>query len=132
MDVPLNPQHPVCEPVGCNINRYSMNQKVVTQLPLKELTVDGLNYKRGRNLLVSDIKEALRLGNAEFIIVDIGKPLERIASSSVYDFWKEEKENIADDERIYLEDYPGEYFYSATEWTSNDNDKRIILLEKNH
>jgi hypothetical protein len=60
-------------------------------------------------------------------------PLEWIPADNSYDFWKDDvKPRLVEPtvEQIYLDDYPGEYCYIATEWSGADG--AVILLETLH
>jgi hypothetical protein len=68
-----------------------------------------------------------------FVVADVGKPLEWIPNNQRYDFWKDEvKAHLAAPEsKAFLEEFPDEYCYFASEWNSYDGDT-IILLSKAH
>ena len=109
-----------------------MNQKLVTYIPLEDLIIEGVEYKRSRYIHTDDIAERLRSGNYVFIIADVGAPLQLIKGNPIFDLWKRIKANIVIDvDAFSLDDYPGGFAFIASEWNS-DPDQRVILLEKYH
>ena len=111
------------------------DQKVVSHLPVAELWAGQrlVSTNRIRDLGAADIVELLRSESIRFVVADLGKPFEWIPNNQRYDFWKEEvKAHLAaPDSNTALEDFPDEYCYFASEWTSDDGDI-IILLSKAH
>lgn len=107
--------------------------RLVTQTPLTELwNAQGpVQAKRGRFLNPEEIKSILRTGPVRFVVVDIGGHLRWISSDDCFEFWKTVKPNIAKEDRFFLEDYPGEFAYVATEWKC-ESGEAIILLEMSH
>ena len=80
------------------------------------------------------ITELLRTGTLRFVVGDVGKPLEWIPNNERYDFWKKEvRPHLAGpDKSEYLEDFPDNCCYLASEWKSYDGGDKIILLSKAH
>lgn len=78
------------------------------------------------------IRELLKHGQVRFVIAEIGRALDWIAEENRFDFWKRDVQPhlLEPDQRIYLEDFPTEYAYTASRW--NDGGKPIILLVKHH
>ena len=107
----------------------------VSQLPLAELWNEHgvIPAERMRELGSSDIASMLRAGKVRFVVADIGHHLEWISADNCYRFWKSEvKRHLAQPENeIYLEDFPGEYCYFASEWQT-DLAEPIVLLSKSH
>ncbi len=112
---------------------FNTNQ-VVTQLPLQIIWTDNenLNVTRERYLNKQSIKKLLNKTPVEFVVADIGSKLKWIAEDKSYDFWKTEvQEHLVDNsEKIYVGNFPGNYAYIASQWTSEG--QPIILLEKIH
>ena len=107
----------------------------VSQMPLAALwNADGvIAAKKVRELGLTEIVSMLRTGRVRFVVADIGHHLQWVSSENCYDFWKSEvKMHLAQpDAKIYLEDFPGEYCYFASEWKP-DVGEPIILLAKCH
>ena len=85
-----------------------------------------------RDLVGADITELLRAGPVQFVVHDPIRPISIVPLAESFAFWKAEaKPRIVGSERIYLEDYPGEYAYAASEW--NDGGiPAIVLLDRFH
>ncbi len=90
--------------------------------------------ERIRDLGVDDIRSLLRQGSVQFVIANVGSALDWIHPGLSFDFWR----NVAQDRIVSpnargfrLEDFPGQYCYRATLWTTNDAGD-IILLEMFH
>jgi hypothetical protein len=109
--------------------------KIITQLPLRELWRDN-GFKassRGRRLTADDITGLLRAGAVQFVVADGGSPPRWISLGDCYRFWKEEvKSHLAAGDRARLDDFPGCYFYFASEWDGGVEGPAIVLLEKYH
>lgn len=110
--------------------------KIVTHLPLHELWCDdGLTTaRRERSLFAEDIANLLRQGAVQFVVADIGRPLQWIPSGDCFDFWKREVQlHLASPEsQTALDSYPGSYCYFASEWSRGNLTLPIVLLEKHH
>ena len=112
------------------------DQREVISLPLGEIWNDAgpLAATRGRQLGVAEIAELLRAGPVQFVVADVG-PLRWVPLGQTYNFWKNElKAHVLPLDRSLarLEDFPGEYFYLATQWTRVDPDIPLVLLERHH
>jgi len=108
--------------------------KYVNRIPLRNLWTDDLKEikaKRGRRLTTSDIQSMLQVGTVTFVVANLGTPLQWIQLDECFRFWKSIKNNIADEEEIFLDNYPDEFAYVATEW-NEESGERIILLETHH
>ena len=107
----------------------------VSQMPLAELWNEQgvIRAERMRELDSSQIASMLRAGKVRFVIADIGHHLEWVSAEDCYQFWKSEvKRHLAHpDNKTYLEDFPGEYCYFASEWKA-DLGEPIVLLSKSH
>ncbi|MCA6125858.1 hypothetical protein J6500_28775 [Bradyrhizobium sp. WSM 1704] len=112
-----------------------VTKRVVTQMPLTELwNEDGpLDVDRVENVGAAEVVGLLRNG-ATFVVADIGLPLWWISEDDRFAFWKDEVKPrlVASDANSFrLEDYPGNYCYVATIWTSPLLGS-MIVLEKHH
>ena len=77
----------------------------------------------------------LTLATIQFVVANVGEPLRWISIDNRFTFWKDEvKPRVApaDAERFFLEDFPGEYCYVATEWTRSVAGPTVVLLECLH
>ena len=109
--------------------------RLVSQMPLAELWNEHgvIPAERMRELGSSDIASMLRAGKVRFVIADIGHHLEWVSVEDSFRFWKSEvKRHLAQpDHKTYLEDFPGEYCYFASEWKT-DLGEPIVLLSRAH
>jgi len=110
-----------------------IERRIVTKMPLTELWTNEevLDHKRARDLSADAITAILP--NITFVVANIGETLKWVREIDKFMFWKQEaKPHLAETgSNIRLEDFPGEYFYRASEW-SNGMDERIVLLETTH
>jgi hypothetical protein len=109
--------------------------KVVTQLPPRELLrYDGLEtYARIRSLTEDDIRDLLRSGPIQFVIVDVGSPPYWIQLTECFQSWKSEAcPHLAKKTQVVLEEFPGGYDYFASQWDGGDPATPIVVLEKQH
>lgn len=112
--------------------------RIVMHLGLGELWDENgiLEIRRGCEVGRQQVAARLRNGRVRFVVADCGHPLRWIRSDDCYRFWKEElKPHLIEPgalaRGVRREDWPGEYFYGATEWGEYDR-CRVILLEKYH
>ncbi len=108
----------------------------MTRIPLNTLWDEEgeVAATRTRSLSKSVLTEMLSKYPVEFYVADIGQSLRRVEVHKCYSFWKSEvKAHLVNDtdEKIILENYPGEYAYVASEW-SGEIQAPIVLLEKLH
>ena len=112
-----------------------LSERIVTQLPLNILWTDEkeLQARRIRNLDRENIRELMKQTPIVFVLADVGKKLNWINPDKCHQFWKEEVlEHLADNpDKIYLDDFPGDYTYIASEWAI-ESKETIVLLEKAH
>ena len=111
-------------------------KRIVLALPIQELWIGQrlISTIKERDLDADEIRGLLRSGiTCRFVIADVGQPLEWIPNIQTYDFWKREvKAHVAKaDGRKTLEEFPGGYFYYASEWKSYEGET-IIVLSKMH
>jgi hypothetical protein len=110
-------------------------QRIVTSLPLIELWDDrgAVAADRVGDLTGAQVRELLKLGPVQFVMVDVGHRPEWISEADCYAFWRMRLSgNIADPSQpAYLDDFPGGYFYFASLWSTADG-SRIVVLERQH
>jgi hypothetical protein len=109
--------------------------RIVTQLPLQELWRNGEPPAgaRVRSLDTQQIRDLLRSGPVQFVIVDAGKRPEWIQIEDCFQFWKAEVlTHLANESSVRLEDSPGEYAYFASQWEGCDTKAPVVVLEKMH
>jgi hypothetical protein len=107
----------------------------VTHLPLRELWRDNglLSGARGRWLTNDAITKLLRSGRVQFVVADVGVPLQWIQLQDCYRFWKDEvKPHLAGHARAILDQFPGNYCYFAFQWDTAGDEMLIVVLEKHH
>lgn len=107
---------------------------IVTHIPLAELWDDTgpIAGSRSASLTADDLRRRLRQGPVRFVVADLDAPLNWLPASACYDFWKLElKARLAETKEFYLEDFPDEYCYLASEWRLDAGDT-VILLEMYH
>jgi len=111
------------------------DQRIVSQMPLHELRNEHgvVSATELRELNASDIAELLRAGKVRIVVADVGSQLKWIPLDECYGFWKSEvKNHLADPAgENYLENFPDEYCYFASEWESEVGEP-IVLLMKSH
>ncbi|MDB5347073.1 MAG: hypothetical protein JWP89_5450 [Schlesneria sp.] len=112
--------------------------RIVTQLPLARLWNDegDLKLDKQRDVGIEQITNLLRQGSVSFVVANGGERLNWIAEVDTHRFWKDEVkphlvESQAAEDGFHLEDYPGEYCYTASEWRGQGN-LIAILFEKHH
>lgn len=106
--------------------------RVVTQIPLARLWCGDADRPatRSRYLNTEDLGELLAGAEVQFVVANIGDPLQWVDPVERYRFWKTEvKEHLADPCRFFPEEFPGGYCYLASEW---NDDATIVLLERYH
>jgi hypothetical protein len=111
-------------------------QRVVTRLPLEEVwREDGAlaSVQKLRTLQAQDVADLLRVGPVNFVVADVGTPLRWIDSTDCYRFWSTEI-NVhlaAPDQKCTLDEFPGGYFYVASEWRRKEKFP-IVVVERHH
>lgn|SRR5262245_14919803 len=107
------------------------------RLPLADLRhPQGQFLERVRYLDREDIRSLLRNAGREPLIVvaSVGEPLRWLTGDDAFEFWKavaQRRIGVRDGSN-YLEDFPGEYFYFASEWCDESRDVSVIVLEHHH
>jgi hypothetical protein len=111
------------------------SKRIVSQLPLTTLWTDeeDLNVVREKYLDKEAIRELLKQTLVQFVVADGGSQLRWITPDKCYEFWKTEvQQHVTDNpHKFYLDNFPDNYAYIASQWTSK-NKQPIILLEKSH
>jgi hypothetical protein len=112
-------------------------QRIVVSGPLVEIWDERgpIAATRGRSLGLKEIAALLSSGTVQFVVANIGSHLRWVPVADRFTFWKGEvKVRLvpADAEKFYLDDYPGEYCYVATEWGRSPSQSTIVLLECHH
>ena len=110
------------------------DKRIVTKLPLTELwdEMGALNGESIRHLDESLIRELMRGGQVQFIVATSGAKLNWIPMQERFEFWKTVRPQIADALKpIYLERFPNQIAYVASEWRGRSGEC-LILLETHH
>ena len=110
--------------------------KIVTQLPLRGLWNDSgsLHASRNRPLSSFDVRELLREGPLQFVVVDVGLKPRWISLDDCYRFWMDEvQHHLAEPgAKLNPDQMPGMYAYWASEWGSDEVKAPIVVLEVSH
>ena len=111
-----------------------IRHRIVTRLPLQELWNDQGSWSqhRIRDLSLSDLQARLSSGTVQFVVVDVGHRPQWLSKKECYHLWKSTiRPHLAEPtSKVFLEDFPGEYFYRASEWLFDS--ESIVVLEKQH
>lgn len=110
--------------------------KLVIRIPLQEFQrTDGtLISSRIRSLSTDEVIALLRNGKVEFVVADVGLPLQWIAPADCFAFWKAEGRFhlIEPGCGNFLSEFPGHFAYFASEWNPGESEIPVVLLEKHH
>lgn len=110
------------------------SDRIVTKMPLTQLwnSDEEIDVVKKEYLTKAQLKLILKQRPVEFVVASIGNKLRWIEIENCYEFWKTEVEKqVAEDyDNIFLDDFPGEYAYVASEWVGAVNP--IVLLEMHH
>lgn len=112
------------------------SQRIVTRIPLTTLWDEQgqISAHRVRYVGRKEISQLIRNGST-FVVADVSYPLRWVSEQDRFTFWKVEvRDHLVPVEQLdgfYLEDYPNEYCYIASEWCRQD-ELPIIVLEKCH
>jgi hypothetical protein len=110
--------------------------RVVTQLPLR-----GLWHEAGavaavprRALSSSAVRDLLRQGNVQFVVVDVGRQPRWVSLKDCYRFWMDEvQHHLAEPGFEISVPQPSDvYSYRAFEWRSEQIEEPIVVLEVSH
>ena len=96
----------------------------------------SVTVERMRDLSATEIAELLRNSTILpcFVVVDAGLPPHWVPVERTHAFWKSEVQpRVADPAvgRWYREDFPGKYFYRASEWRTGSG-AIVVLLDRHH
>jgi len=109
---------------------------IVTQLPLRGLWRDtgSVQASRLRALSSRDIRDLLRLGAVQFVVVDVGLKPRWIDLEACYGFWMDEVQHhlVEPQADRTVTQMSGVYFYLASEWESVETTNPIVVLELRH
>ena len=105
---------------------------IISGLPLSRPITPRGDAVRIRDINAQAVRELLRDGRVRFVVADVGTALRWIPEAECFDFWKREVQpHLADlEQRVRLEDFPGEYCYFASRW--DDGGRPVVLLSKSH
>jgi hypothetical protein len=112
--------------------------RIVTQLNLTSLWNDqgDLELDRLQYVGIGQISNLLRQSSVRFVVANVGEPLNWVPEEDAYRFWKEEvKPHLVEpqsaEDGFRLEDFPGEFCFTASEWRGQGT-LIVVLLEKYH
>jgi hypothetical protein len=108
--------------------------RLATNLPLRDLWEGNrpLSARRNRDLSAADITALLHSGPVRFVVADVGSALRWVPMADCYTFWKSEaKPHVAAAPGAYLDGFPGQYCYFASEW-SLPSGESVVILERHH
>ena len=120
------------------MTRMTMDPKlrVVTRLPLGGLWTDSgpVEAVRGRALSSEDVRELLRNGPVQFVVVDVGQKPRWIEVEDCYRFWMNEVKHhlIEAGAQVRMEELPECYGYWGSEWLRDEEKPPIVVLEQCH
>lgn len=117
------------------------SKKIVTHIPLVEIWSPRgpLVAKRIRYLDASDTATALARGKmlspTRLAVADLGVPLHWLDPVEIPTFWENEaRGRIVDPSaaRFRLDEYPGEYCFTVSEWREPESSSPIYVFERHH
>jgi hypothetical protein len=110
-------------------------ERIITVTPVRELWDDHgtVNARRSRDVASDEIRELLRRGPLQFVVVEIGFKPRWLPEADCFTLWKAEVQPHlpARGMPARLEEFPNGYCYFASEW-SRTNGSPIVVLEKAH
>ncbi len=111
------------------------SERITTVLPPKSLWNDDglLSAQWEHDLSAAQLRELLRVGPVQFLVVDVGaKPL-WVPEENCFAFWKGEvKPHLADpDQTAYKEQFADGYCYFAAKWRI-EGGSPIVVLQRCH
>lgn len=108
-----------------------ITQKIVMQLPLSAGMLGAAI--RHCELNQSKLRELLRSGPIQFVIANVGDPLQWVPLQSCFAFWKNEVKNRLTGNRFSLEQYSDSYCYHAVLWRDDEEcTVPLVVLEMHH
>jgi hypothetical protein len=118
------------------MRQVARSSRVVSSFPLDEVwSPDGpLPLRRGDDLDRSAVETMLRKDPVQFIVAEVGSPLEWIPLDDSRKFWRRDAAErlVGPKETGRLDDFTESYFYRAQAWTDDGGECVLVLLEKNH
>ncbi len=111
-----------------------LQERIVAKIPLEEIWNQSeiISKERLKYITDEDVRNLLKQDKVQFVVANVGFPLDWVSVDEHLDFFKSELKNrIADNEENYLENFSGNYFYYASVWNS-DSLISIVLLEMYH
>lgn len=112
------------------------SSRVVANLPLDEVwSAEGpLPLHRGDDLDRSAVETMLRKDPVQFLVAELGSPLEWVPLGDSRKFWRRDAAErlVGPKETGRLDDFTESYFYRAQAWVDAGGECALVLLEKNH
>ena len=88
---------------------------------------------RGISVTRQELRELLASGPVQFVVADVGLPLQWIATSECFSFWKKEvKPHLASSRQTRLDEFPGGYCYFDSRWEGWEKAFPTVVLERHH
>ena len=84
-----------------------------------------------RPLGIEDVKALFREGVDQIVEYNTTGFLVNIPPSECFEYWAWAQPHIAKGSRIYLDDYPGNFALTISEWKSPSGD-RLMVFERHH
>lgn len=117
-------------------NHETPPEEVVCRLPLDRLLLRDCSRSAVRvgDVGVDEIVEQLGRQSVQFVVAEVGAPLDWIPADERFRFWKESvRPRVVSPEvsGFRLEEFPGEYAFCASLWEAEGH-APIVLLERYH
>jgi hypothetical protein len=105
---------------------------VVATLPLVELTVDGVEFRKGGDLDREAVLAHLRSADPLVVVAAIGDPLHIVSGSAAYELWQGEvSPRLAEGDAVFLEEFLHERAYFASRWEA-ESGRVAVVFEQFH
>ena len=118
------------------MRRVTGPSRVVSNLPLDEVwsTAGPLPLHRGDDLDRSAVEGLLRKDLVQFVVAEVGAPLEWVPLADSRKFWRRDAAErlVGPKETGRLDDFTESYFYRAQAWVDDKGECVLVVLEKNH
>ncbi len=109
---------------------------LVDHLPLSSLVdPDGYRLRRVGERDAAAIRQLLRTEpDLRMVVASIGRPLRWLTGTELFEFWKRSARRRIGPigSGCRLEDFPGEQFYWASQWSADGPPGPVVLLEHAH